>query len=237
MHKGRSTRLWRDTRGATAVEYGILTGGVAVTILAGVFVVGGSIGGLFGKVGGFILGDDTGSMRTVLTQDFASDPGGWRGRAQVRSLDRIGTGLSLSGESRNGNALETVSRQFDIPAGSSRAEISFDMSFVDSWDDELAKVYINGTEILAGAYLWSGDAPPSLVPAPVPGMTVDTVLTSSVQAGTWNGGLDGTDVSYRVTISVDDPGDTLQLGFGTTLNQSQTDESLLIGNVELRAAP
>lgn len=37
-------------RGATAVEYGIMVAGIAVLIIAAVFLVGGELNTLFGKV-------------------------------------------------------------------------------------------------------------------------------------------------------------------------------------------
>lgn len=234
--------LWNDRRGATAVEYGVVAGGVAMLIAGALFMLGANVTGLFDTARGMLSGKDTPApapeMREVLRQTFETDREGWSGLAPRRTLDRIGTGLSLANESRIGDAGEAVSRTFDIPAGATRADIGFDMSFVDSWDGkEQAKVYVNGIEIMAGTYRWNGDAAPSLVQTPVEGMTIETELTSSVQAGTWSGGTRGTDYTYRVTISVDDPGATLRLGFGTSLDQDQRDESLLIGNVVLRAAP
>ena len=56
-----------------------------------------------------------------------------------------------------------------------------------------------------------------------------------MQAGSWSDPSRGTDHTYAVRLSVENPGERLTLGFGTTLNQSQEDESLLIGNVEVRA--
>jgi len=227
-----------DRRGATAIEYGILSGGVAASVAAAVFALGGQVGGFLDGAGGAVSGRDIGrgkaDMITILTQNFATDREGWTGMAPRRTLDQIGTGLSLARESRIGDGQEAVRRVFDIPAGASRAAISFDMSFVDSWDDETARIYVNGAEVMAGAHDWNTDTPPALVQMPTQTMTIDAQLTNSVQAGVWGNGIRGTDHTYRVTITVDDPGEALQLGFGTSLNQGQMDESLLIGNVELR---
>ena len=40
----------QDTKGATAIEYGLIVGGVAVVILAAVFSVGTELSGLFESV-------------------------------------------------------------------------------------------------------------------------------------------------------------------------------------------
>ena len=233
--------IWRDNRGATAIEYGMLAGGLAVAITASVFVLGGEISDLFGAPSSLVP-PGSGEMRVVLTQNFENGREGWSGLAAVIKLDQIGTGLSLASESWRGDALEMVSRTFDIPAGATRAEVSFDMSFVDSWDaGEVAKIYVNGSEVAVGEHLWRTEAPATVTPteAVTPtksgAVSVNANLISSVKAGVWTNGSNGTDHTYRVTIAVDDPGQELSLGFGTSLNQGREDESLLISSVELRA--
>lgn len=232
--------LLRQQRAATAIEYGLFAGGLAIGIMATIFALGGNIDELFGAAGDLVgSGSDDGDaagLRVVLSQTFEADREGWSGMAPPRTLDQIGMGISLANESRRANAAEAVSHTFDIPAGATRAEISFDMSFVDSWDaDEQAKIYVNGTEIAVGEHLWRSEDVPTFAMTPADDMTIDAQLTSSVTAGTWDNGNRGTDHTFRVTVSVDNPGETLRLGFGTSLDQEQSDESLLIGNVELRA--
>lgn len=39
--------FWQDESGATAIEYGLIVGGIAVAILAIIFEVGGQIEGVF----------------------------------------------------------------------------------------------------------------------------------------------------------------------------------------------
>lgn len=230
-------------RGATAIEYGMLAAGVALAAIVAVFALGGNLGALLGVSGDIVSGrsaPDDGQpnpLQTILQQTFADGREGWGGPAAPRTLDQIGTGLSLARESRTDDGSETVSRSFAIPAGATRAEISFDMSFVDSWDRELAKVYVNGAEIAVGQFHWTTGDAPGLTTTRVGGVTFDAELSGTVQAGSWGNPADGTDTTYRVTIAVDDPGEEVTLGFGTTLDQAQEDESLLIGNVEVRANP
>lgn len=40
----------KDTRGATAIEYGLIAAGIAVAIAAAVFALGGDLASLFGDV-------------------------------------------------------------------------------------------------------------------------------------------------------------------------------------------
>ncbi|GAA1269380.1 Flp family type IVb pilin [Arthrobacter pascens] len=45
-----SSRLHRDEKGATAVEYGIMVALIAVVIIAAVTLLGGSLGDAFGDI-------------------------------------------------------------------------------------------------------------------------------------------------------------------------------------------
>lgn len=244
MARNGLTTILLRRRGATAIEYGIFAAGLAAAITAVLVLLGSDVAAVFDTTDGAMTGADTGaggtwkggSLRVITRQTFDDGADGWSGKAVVRTLDQIGTGLSLSGESRRASATETVSRVFDIPAGSTRAEISFDMSFVDSWDQEQAKIYVNGTEIGSGTFSWFDDTL-DLALAPPAGIAATAERTSSVQAGTWDTAVRGTDYTYRVRIAVDDPGEALTLGFGTTLDQSQSDEALMIGNVEVSVGP
>lgn len=44
------TALRQDTRGATAIEYGLIAAGIAVAIAAAVFALGTDLAGIFGDV-------------------------------------------------------------------------------------------------------------------------------------------------------------------------------------------
>jgi pilus assembly protein Flp/PilA len=44
--------FWIDRNGATAIEYGLIAGGIALAIVAAVFAFGGSLSDLFGTIKG-----------------------------------------------------------------------------------------------------------------------------------------------------------------------------------------
>lgn len=225
-------RMLKDQRGATVIEYGVLVAGLGVAIVGVVLALGVDVAALFGRTGSTVAvssGRSSPAMRVVALQTFATGREGWTG-GELRTLPQIGTGLSLAGPQTGGR--EMLRRTFDIPDGATRAEISFDMSFVDSWDNEQARIYLNGKKIGTGSFQWNRGEP-SLTFTPDAGITATAQLTSTVRAGTWAGG--GADHTYTVKLVVDDPGSSLTLGFGTTLNQSKVDESLLIGNVKVSA--
>lgn len=48
--------FWKDEEGATAIEYGLIAGLIAVAIIAAVSAVGGGLEGLFEKIAE-VLGD------------------------------------------------------------------------------------------------------------------------------------------------------------------------------------
>ncbi len=52
-------RFIKGTRGATAIEYGVIAAGVALAIAGGVALMGGTVGGVFGTLSDFVTRDDT----------------------------------------------------------------------------------------------------------------------------------------------------------------------------------
>ena len=44
-------RLWRRREGATAIEYGLIAGGIAIAILATVFAIGNELDNMFTMFG------------------------------------------------------------------------------------------------------------------------------------------------------------------------------------------
>lgn len=52
--KALAAKLSRDDSGATAIEYALIAGGIAVAIIAGVAAVGGGVSGLFNTIAGLL---------------------------------------------------------------------------------------------------------------------------------------------------------------------------------------
>ncbi|MEZ5864336.1 MAG: Flp family type IVb pilin [Geminicoccaceae bacterium] len=50
-NRSRCRALLNDQKGATAVEYGLIAALVAITVLIGLFALGGSVGDLWAAVG------------------------------------------------------------------------------------------------------------------------------------------------------------------------------------------
>ena len=65
---------FRDDRGATAVEYGLIVALIAVVILGAVVVLGGSVGGLFGSAANASTGlTGQGDCVAVIAREVSRD--------------------------------------------------------------------------------------------------------------------------------------------------------------------
>ena len=60
-----TSRLTREEKGATAVEYGIMVALIAVVLIAGVTLLGGSLNDLFNDISGKV--DDVNTLNTPTT--------------------------------------------------------------------------------------------------------------------------------------------------------------------------
>lgn len=54
----------QSKEGATAIEYGLIAGGISLAIMAAVFVAGDRLGGIFGSISG-ALSEASGQVDTV----------------------------------------------------------------------------------------------------------------------------------------------------------------------------
>ena len=68
--KLRSTanEFWASRNGATAIEYGLIVGGISVAVMAVVFEIGGSLENLFNEILTALCGDTSNPSDTGLEQ-------------------------------------------------------------------------------------------------------------------------------------------------------------------------
>lgn len=59
-------KFWKDEEGATAIEYGLIAGLIAVAIIAAITALGGDLKGLFEKIAG-VLSDTTDKVKAPTT--------------------------------------------------------------------------------------------------------------------------------------------------------------------------
>ncbi|OZI77929.1 Flp family type IVb pilin [Bordetella genomosp. 12] len=63
--------FWRDEDGATAIEYGLIAGLIAVVIIGGLTAVSGGLNGLFNRINGALtnVAADSGSGGSTQTNN------------------------------------------------------------------------------------------------------------------------------------------------------------------------
>ena len=116
------------------------------------------------------------------------------------------------------------------------AVIEFDLHAIDNWDLEAMSVFLN--DGLASQRTFSthnGDLERQQVTDSSPSnVSITYTSHSSAENGySVRGDVKSHDETVSVRIEVSDPGTSLKLGFGSTLDQSINDESWAIDNVKV----
>ena len=183
--------------------------------------------------------------QTVIYQDdFESGASGWSNNT-TENASMIGTRIL----GRFGGSTPQVSRTFTVPAGSTALEIEFDLLRIDSWDffgpgnDDGFSVLIDGNPLFSTAASFGGPFPLLAFPG---GQGARSGTTGNV---TWshvpinpaagssprnldfrNFGSFDFDQIHRFTITVNNPGATVDLTLRIDSDQSINDESAAYDN-------
>ncbi len=177
-------------------------------------------------------GDGTAANGTLIYEDdFDGGAAGWSPATTDNTDPFFGSVLGRVQGTSNATDIE-ISRTFDLDGSYDDAVIEFDFHRIDSWDNEEFQIYANGDEIFSQAF-FPGTAVGGSNTVVIGGVTYNVTLTSlgdAAQNGYWSGQSWTTDQSFRVRIEVEDAPDTLELGFGSTLNQGVGDESYALDN-------
>jgi hypothetical protein len=128
---------------------------------------------------------------------------------------------------------ETVQSTFNIPEGTEVATFTFDMLAIDSWDNEELIVFVDGEPAASLSFQHSIDGVTGQWVSDNPNYTFQVTGTGPREHGGYDAGW--TDQVASVQLEIANPGDTVTLGFGSTLNQEIGDESFAIDNVTLSA--
>lgn len=176
-----------------------------------------------------IYGDTAGAAPAgalVYENDFEDNADGWSNTTIDPSSPFDGGILGNFAGTSNSNDIE-LSRSFDFDTSYNDAVLEFDFHRIDSWDFEEFQIYAGGQEIFSQAF-WANTSTGSSNTVTIGGTTYTTTLTpqgSPAQVGYWTGPTWAVDLTYTVRIEIENAPATLDLGFGTTLNQSVGDES------------
>ncbi|QPH54862.1 Ig-like domain-containing protein [Pontivivens ytuae] len=165
----------------------------------------------------------------ITNETFTNGAEGW----SDNSTDQDGGFSDMLGRFSGSDGVVATEKTFDVPSGAESVTISFDFLRIDSWDGEEFIVTINGQQISLGEF-WAGNAGDRSGEAGDVSWTLVENGDAS-QIGFWDGKSWTTDQVLTVTMTIDNPGDSLSLGFGSTLNQSLRDESFGIDNLNITA--
>jgi hypothetical protein len=163
----------------------------------------------------------------LAAMDFSGgERGGWTGGSILSPIAALGEMLVLGPG-------ETASLTLDVPPNSASATLSFDLIGGDSLDNEVATITSNGTTVTLARGLHNGT-----MTFTTPDAEGVTVTTETISSGTNLGGASPSswrDSVTRVTVTVDDPGETLALGMTSGANQGIGDEFFAVDNVDISA--
>ena len=131
---------------------------------------------------------------------------------------------------------QIVTRQtFDLPVGTSRAEINFDFLEIDTWNNESLLLEINGDVFALGTFHWQDDEA-SQAYYLAPGIFVQKTAAEDVSGLGGSAGSDfNNDNRHNFTITIENPSRNLTIGFGSDLSAPANNESWGIDNFKLRA--
>ncbi len=220
--------------GAVATDWVVLTAGITGLGIATSGVVTGGIGDVSGDIAATLSGveimdafpepfeavqlaatDFAGGLRGAWSGGLVGDAGG-----QLGELLMVGQGASLA------------ELALDVPAGAAQAVFTFDLIGGDSIDREPATIMINDTPVSVA----TGDfGQISFANANVPGISVTTDVRSQGSQLGGNGTEGWNESITTVSITVDDPGDSVTLGVQSATDQAMSDEFYGIDNVVAEA--
>ncbi|HDM8167488.1 TPA: tandem-95 repeat protein [Vibrio harveyi] len=166
----------------------------------------------------------------IASDNFESGSNGWN--ANTESSQGFETGDMLGRIGGTGGD-EAVSKTYDIPSDVNEVNISFSFYEIDSWDGESFQIFVGGEQLttLENSAFRTQDGTTTLYDSN--GNEVGEVVHGSSQGegfSFWN------DQAHQVNLTVPVEDGQLQLGFGSTLNQSIPDESFGIDNIEITVA-
>ncbi|MDW1947686.1 tandem-95 repeat protein [Vibrio sp. 812(2023)] len=166
----------------------------------------------------------------IASDNFESGSNGWN--ANTESSQGFETGDMLGRIGGTGGD-EAVSKTYDIPSDVNEVNISFSFYEIDSWDGESFQIFVDGEQLttLENSAFRTQDGTTTLYDSD--GNEVGEVIHGASQREGFSGWNDQAHL-INLTVPVEDG--ELQLGFGSTLNQSTWDESFGIDNIEITVA-
>lgn len=214
--------------GAVTTDYVVLSAGVVCVGISVLNSTSVGVENLADDIDAALRGEIVNSSfaRQSYFDDFENGAGFWFGGHTDTSDDAYG---GLLGPYGGSDGTEVVTRTYDLMSGYDHAVIEFDLHAIDSWDDEEFIIFIDGSPVSSSSFRWQDDG--------VTGSwsTSDNGYSVTVEPAGARGNIgynpDWVDQSFSVRVEVADPGPSMSVGFGSTLNQGVFDESWAVDNV------
>ncbi|MCF7484910.1 tandem-95 repeat protein [Vibrio sp. A2-1] len=166
----------------------------------------------------------------IASDNFESGSNGWNAGTESSQGFESGDMLGRIGRIGGTGGDEAVSKTYDIPSDVSEVNISFSFYEIDSWDGESFQIFVGGEELtsLDNSAFRTEDGTTTLYDSA--GNEVGEVVHGVSQGEGFSG---WNDQAHQINLTVPVEDGQLELGFGSTLNQSVSDESFGIDNIEI----
>lgn len=171
---------------------------------------------------------NTSFARQSYFDDFDHGAGHWVG-GQWDDADEAYGGIM--GPFGGSGGLEVATRTYDLMSGYDHAVVEFDLHAIDSWDNEEFILFIDGTPVSSHNFNWQADGVTGSWTTPDGNYNVSISPSGPRDHTGYNTAW--VDQSFEVRVEVTDPGRSMTVGFGSTLDQSVSDESWAVDNVSL----
>ena len=218
----------RSESGAVTTDYVVMSAGVVGVGIAVLNTTSMGVENLAGDINTALTGNivNTSFARERYFDDFENGAGYWVGGQTDASDGFFGGILGPYGGS---DGAEVVTRTYDLLGGYDYAVVDFDLHAIDSWDDEQFVMFIDGEPISATQFNWQTDGVTGGWTTTDGNYTVTIEPSGAREHFGYND--EWVDQSFDVRVEVADPGRSISVGFGSTLNQGVADESWGVDNV------
>ena len=224
------TDFIRSESGAVTTDYVVLSAAMVGSGLAAVNSSAVGVENIAGDIEAALRGNivNTSFARQTYFDDFENSAGFWVGGQVDGSEDAFGGILGPYGGS---NGEEMVTRTYDLLSGYDSAVVEFDMHAIDSWDSEEFILFIDGNPISAHNFDYRTSGPTGSWVTSDGNYSVTLTPNGTRGNSGYNNGW--TDQSFSVRVEVTNPGPSMSVGFGSTLDQDVGDESWGVDNVQV----
>lgn len=218
------------TEGAVTVEYVMLAAGVLAAGLIASGILSDGFRSLAGTVDGELSGTPVEQVVGIQYSDgFDHGAGGWNGAGVLPENHPLNNGLgNVLGPIENTGGLPSVNRDFEIDPNASQATFEFDLYSVDNLDGDSGIVFVGGEEV---GRVTVNDGVPAFTASEgldERGVTIRfTELDNDVPLG---GNPNQNDAKSNIFISVDNPDENVNIGFGSDASAGADNEFFAIDN-------